>query len=189
MIKGNDLNFMFTVGGINYPFCHATDWSIQSDATLIETTTKGSPNGRTYEYDGRHGYILSVSGLSTLLDGSNFYTVVNNLKNFDKVQWIATDDADITYSGTILITATTLNAPLDQLSTFSAELQGDGDYSVVNEAPEPPPETFYVVIRDQLGNTIATVAAPGIYNVLRFDTIDEGDSTPQTRNLIIMEGE
>lgn len=170
MIKGNDIIFYFEVGGDPIAFCHATSWNIRTDNDLLETTTKSGLKGKTFEYARKYGYVLNISGLATLIDEQNFYTLQQQLGEFEKLDWLATDNLGFEYRGTVLISSTGLDAPLDQIATFSGDLQGDGDYTQAGYTP-PTPVGNAVIIKDQFDNVIASVPAPGTYNVLRFSEI------------------
>lgn len=170
MIKGNDINFYVNVSGTYIPYCHATDFTIQTSADLLETTTKSGIKGKTYEYSKKYGYTISLRGVATLLDDQNFYTIQQQIGNFEKLEWLATDNKSFEYRGTVLIANTGLDAPLDQLSTFNVDLQGDGEFTQAGYTP-PVPVGNNVIIYDQFQNVIANIPAPGSYNVLRFSEI------------------
>lgn len=171
MIKGKDFNFYTIINGVPCPFFHSTNCTLKTQADLLESTTKDGINGKTFEYANKYTYTLSVLGQSTLLDSTNFITLQGALQTSTKLLWTFTDNLNVIYSGTILIQDTQIDSPHDAISTFQGNFQGDGAYSVVS-APQPTPIGYVVQIKDQFGNIIANVPAPGIYNVLRFDTID-----------------
>jgi hypothetical protein len=101
-----------------------------------------------------------------------------------KLPFVFTDYANTLQSGTILATSLDFDSPFDNISSFSNEMLGDGELTAVTYGVPPVP-TQSVIIQDQFGDTLAIVPAPGVYNVLRFDTIDcRGWSNP---DLVITE--
>lgn len=316
IINGRNLNLYYTYNGITYPACFATDCKLTLTADTQETTTKNSLKGKTFNYQGKYSYTLSLRGITSLIDipalaqinssnsevaipftDSNAQVKVNGLElytlngnqarsdtrqtgeaitfigfsendstgpnpvltmrvyknnnlvyaqsvadvagaqmvydvisdsgatyNFEvfssadgtfvtpvnipdthsatskgvnvgtfqdyillsnKMAFIFTDSENIEWSGVVLLTQIDNDSPVDNVSTFSNTMLGDGELTKVTHSVVPPPVGSSVTIKDQLGNVIAVVPAPGEYTVLRFDTIDLGDSTMQSPDIII----
>lgn len=316
IINGRNLNLYYKYNGITYPACFATDCKLTLTADTQETTTKNSLKGKTFNYQGKYGYTLSLRGITSLIDiptlslvnatntevaspftdsnaqlkigGVEQYTLngiqtrsdtytsgqsalfigfsennsigirptltmrvfkngvlkyaqtipnvigaqllysvtfesgstydwsvvadpdgtdvvpVNipdtvddsgfgvNVGTFqdyillsNKMDFIFTDSENIEWSGTVLLTQVDNDSPVDNVSTFSNAMLGDGELTKVTGHIIPIPPGVAVTIRDQLGNAIAIIPAPGEYTVTRFDSIDLGDSTMQAPDIII----
>lgn len=316
IINGRNLNLYYKYNGITYPACFATDCKLTLTADTQETTTKNSLKGKTFNYQGKYGYTLSLRGITSLIDipilaafnstntevvvpftdsnaqlkidGVEFFTLNTNqtrndtiqagklisfigfsendsvgtnptltmlvykdevlhyaqtIANIDgagmiynitsqsgstyrwsvtadddgtfvtpvnipdtvtgtskgvnvgtfqdyillsnKMDFIFTDNENIEWSGTVLLTQVDNDSPVDNVSTFSNAMLGDGELIKVISGVIPPPAGLSVIIRDQLGDVIATIPAPGEYTVTRFDSIDLGDSTMQSPLIII----
>jgi len=185
LIKGTDLNLFFTLNGYSYPAAHATDCIIDLSAETQETTTQNGLKGKTFDYKGKYTYTLQLSGISNLIDLVNFSTFQDAILQSNKLLFIFTDSNNIQWAGTVLITNVNLDSPLSGISSFKNQMLGDGELTKVAHVLPPPPAGSSVVIKDQSGNTIATIQAPGQYNVLIFDTIQQGGANPVTPLLTI----
>lgn len=185
-IKGYDLNLYFYVNGQPFPVAHATDCQLKLYADIQETTTKSGSRGKTYEYTGKYGYTLTLSGITNFVDIANFSLFQDCIIQGQKLQFAFTENVTILYSGTVLIPEINITSQFDAISLFQQTLQGDGDIAKVTQNLPPSPPSATVEIIDQFGNTVATVQAPGTYGVLVFDTIEQGHAVDQTEQLIIM---
>lgn len=173
IIKGRDLIFYIEIAGQNIPLCHARTCTINTTATTLPSTTLNSGRGETNEYAGKYAYTIKGEGLNDAFDVANNFTLQSLQTSFTKVNWTFTDNSDVQWYGTALITSTTFDGAFDAVSSFQNELLGDGEYTFQTGHIVPvPPVGSSVLIQDQFGNAIATVAAPGTYTVTKFDTID-----------------
>jgi hypothetical protein len=186
IIRGKDLNLFYTLNGYNYPACHSTDCKLTLNSSPQETTTKNSKNGRTYEYQGKYGFTLSLKGITNLIDIASVSVFQDAIIQSNKLQFIFTDSLNIQWSGTVLINQIDLDSPVENLSTFSNDMVGDGDIVKIASGVIPPISNPIVSIIDQTGYHIADVSAPGTYSVLRFDTIDEGSALTVEANYQIV---
>jgi hypothetical protein len=176
---GNDLNLFLKISGTAYPVCHAKDTQISMASTLLETTTKGSGNARTYAYQGKYGSTMQLSGLTNTIDIANFYVIQSAIKDSTVLEFILTDGATIEYTGFVLVSDINIDTPDNAISSFSGNLQITGDLGISVTGVTPPVTVSSVLIKDQFGDTIANIPAPGTYNVVRFDTLDlRGWSNP-----------
>lgn len=313
IINGRNLNLYYKLNGVTYPACFATDCKLTLTADTQETTTKNSLKGKTFDYQGKYSYTLSLRGITSFIqlagvstfeysmtentvDGNlyiykNGYAVVErigtgsgsvtmnsgqtyhitalsgftggalnpkltlivtkndnviyaqtvpcppgtqlnyegivdinaiyvvtviarnggpdeipvnipdtgapnatsvNVGTFqdfilqsNKMDFIFTDAENIEWSGTVLLTQVDNDSPVDNVSTFTNAMLGDGELTKVTGSIVPPPVGSAVTISDQLGNILAIVPAPGVYTVTKFDSIDLGDSTMPTPDIII----
>lgn len=173
IIKGRDLIFYIQIAGQNIPLCHAKTCTINTTASTLPTTTYLSGKGETNDYAGKYAYTIKGDGLNDPFDLANNFTLQSLQITFTKINWTFTDNKNIQWYGIALITSTTFDGHFDAVSTFQHELLGDGEYTFINGVIPPiPPVGSSVIIQDQFGNPIATVTAPGIYTVTKFDTID-----------------
>lgn len=315
IINGRNLNLYYKYNGVTYPACFATDCKLTLTADTQETTTKNNLKGKTFNYQGKYSYTLSLRGITSLIDipgisqfnytehetlvtsnmmfyvngifvdqashnnetktstitsgntykgvafcenifsyldpnltltvtkngvtifaqtilafdgatleyegiaqpgavyqmttitksGGSYVTPVNipdtdtafahgvNVGTFqdyillsNKMDFIFSDSENIEWSGTVLLTQVDNDSPVDNVSTFTNAMLGDGELTKVTGSIIPPPVGSAVTIIDQLNNILASVQAPGTYSVLRFDSIDLRSigTTPQ---LIIMQ--
>lgn len=188
IIKGIDFNLYVPINGYNYAVCQATDCQLtMTGGEALETTTKFSPKGRTYNYGGKYGYTIQLNGITSFVDIGNIAQFQDYLLNSNKFFFTFTDGNSISYTGTVLINQINIDSPSSGISQFSQQMLGDGELVPVVTGVTPPPAGSSVTIIDQFGETIAVVPAPGNYQVLRFDTIDKaGWADP---DLIIMKGQ
>ena len=171
IVKGNDLVLYFPFDGENVPACHTKDCKLTIYADLIETTTRDGGNNKRYEYQGKGGFSLTLSGLTNYLDTPNFSYFQDVVLNRAKINFLFTDNDGITYTGTVLIPSIDIDSPDNAISSFNTTLQGDGPL-VKDSTPIPIPINVVDII-DQFGDLIADITAPGTYTVLRYDTIDQ----------------
>lgn len=186
ILQGKDLVFYVTVNGISCLFAHAEDWKITTNATFQETTTKNTLKGMTYDYTGKYSWKLNASGITNFIDSVNIVTFQNAIQQSNKLPFIATDSNNVEWSGTVLIGQTDTDSPFNNISKSTIDMQGDGELTIIEYSTPPLPGVSYVLIKDQLDTLLATVAAPGTYNVLRFNNIDCGHAV-QNNPLIIMQ--
>jgi hypothetical protein len=107
-----------------------------------------------------------------------------------KLSFVFTDQAQIEWTGTVLLTESDTDSPFKSVSSSSLSFQGDGELTKVTaDIPPLPLPGGNVTIVDQFGAVIATVVAPGSYSVLRFDTIDCGHAVKPPSDLIIIAGQ
>lgn len=185
-VKGKDLVFYIEIAGQNKPICHGRTVVLNISAGTLPSTTYGSGSGETNEYSGKYAYTIQGGGLTYIGDEADIFTLQTALMQFNKVNWTFTDDLNIQWYGTVLVTNVGFDSGFDALLTFSNELLGDGEYTFIkSDTPPTPPITDYVTILDQLGTLIAQVPAPGTYSVLRFNAIDCGGAN-QPEPLIII---
>ena len=178
IIKGSDLKLYFSIAGTQQIVCHATDCKLKITPDILETTTKSSNKGKTRIFQGKYSYTLTLNGITNLLDAASFvYFQLAILQSY-KLAFTFTDNSGISYSGNILVTDVDLDSPMSSVSSFSAALLGDGDIIITSSSVPPTPATGYVLIEDQFGNVLATLTAPGVYNVFTFDTIVDDLSQP-----------
>jgi len=171
--KGQDFNLYYTINGYSYPACHAQDCKITGVADTQETTTKNSRRGKTFDAQGKYSYTLELKGITNFVDYANIGQFNTALMTGSKLPFLFTDASGISWSGTVLITQVAMDSPVSALSTFTNSMLLDGDLVQVTTGVVPPIPGGSVLIKDQFGNTLATVVAPGTYNVLKFDTIDQ----------------
>lgn len=177
LIKGQDFNFYVKINGYNMPVARATNGTLTFTAEATESTTKNGLKGKTYIYQGKYGYTLSVEGISNLIDVANFGYFQTALLESGKLDFIFTDNLNAQYTGTVLVTDAELDTPAKAMSTFKNTLLGDGEIvPIFYDVPVTPPGSSVQII-DQFGDVLASVLAPGSYSVLRFDTIDEGSAS------------
>lgn len=314
IINGRNLNLYYKLNGFTYPACFATDCKLTLNADTQETTTKNSLKGKTFDYQGKYSYTLSLRGITSFItlagvstfnytlteaivdgnlyiykngfpvverigtgggtitlnsndnyvikascgfisgaldpkltlivkkndviifaqtvasppgttilyegiadinsiydvsviarnggatvspvntpdDGDTTATSVNvgTFQDFilqsNKMDFIFTDSENIEWSGTVLVTQIDNDSPVDNVSTFTNAMLGDGELTKVTGSIVPPPVGSSVTISDQLGNIVAIVPAPGTYTVLKFDAIDLR-SIGTTPEIIIMQ--
>jgi predicted secreted protein len=185
-VKGKDLIFYMIKGGVNVPLCHAKTCTIATTAAILPTTTLGSGKAETNDYSGKYAYTIKGDGLTFIGDELSNFDLQNAQINFNKINWTFTDDVNIQWMGVALVTTTSFDSAFDALSTFNNELLGDGEYTFIQAAEPPlPPVGSVVNILDQFGNLIASVPAPGVYNVTRFNAIDCGNAFQNTPLIII----
>ena len=187
VIKGNDVVFYLQIEGVNRAVCQAKDTKLSTSADLIETTTKDGKRSKTFNYQGKNTSFLTVSGLTNLVDEANFSTFTAALLAAQKIPFLFTDNDSFQYTGVALIPQIDFDSPDNAISSFNTTLQIDGELVPVYSTDVPIPIGNSVQIIDQFGNVLATVVAPGVYQVLVYDTIDEaGWATP---DLITIEGQ
>ena len=174
VIKGDDFIIYINIGGENKAICRSKDTKLTITADLVETTTKDSKKFKTYNYQGKATGYLSVTGLTNYIDGANFYSFQQAILNSTKLPFLFTDGYGVEYTGYVLVPTIDIDSPDNAISSFNTTLQIDGNITIVYTGGEDPPPvpTNVVTIIDQFGNVIATVAAPGSFAVLQFDTID-----------------
>jgi len=180
IIQGKNLNLYYILNGYSYPACHATDCKISLTADTLETTTKNGLKGKTFDYQGKYTYSLSLNGITNLIDTANFSIFQDAIMQSNKLLFIFTDSESIQWSGTVLITATQLDSPVSAISTFSNDMLGDGELVKVTTGVTPPAAGSSVDIIDQFGTVLTSIPAPGSYAVLRFDAIDLRSFNPST---------
>lgn len=186
VLQGRNFNIYFTLNGYSYPAAHATDGKITFSSDVQETTTKNSLRAKTYNYLGKYTWTLELEGITNFIDVANVAVFQQAIMQSNKLSIIFTDLKNIEWAGTVLITDTDLDSPVKSVSTFSNKMQGDGELVLTDSYVSPPAPGSSVSIIDQLGEVLAIVPAPGVYNVLRFDTIDCGHAV-QSLPLIIMQ--
>lgn len=185
LIPGKNLDIYFPLRGHLSVAAHATNVVLDLTADVEETTTKDSRKGKSNNYQGKYSYTLQMDGITNFVDPANVGDFQDCILNGVKLPFVFTDNNEIEWSGTILVTNVNVTSQFDALSLFKGTLLGDGDLVKVNTNPLPP-LGLSVEIIDQFGDLIANVEAPGIYSVLRFDTIDCGGAD-STGTLIIMQ--
>lgn len=187
VIKGNDVVFYLQIEGVNRAVCQAKDTKLTTTADLIETTTKDGKRAKTFNYQGKNTSYLTVSGLTNLLDEANFSTFTTLLLAAQKIPFLFTDNNSFQYTGVALIPTVDFDSPDNAISSFNTTLQVDGELVPVYTPDVPVPIGNAVQIIDQFGNVLATIVAPGTYQVLQYDIIDaRGWADP---DLIIIAGE
>lgn len=179
LIHGKNLDISFPINGILSVAAHATNVVLDLTADTQETTTKNGLKGKTNDYQGKYQYTLSLDGITNFIDRANISNFQDCILNGVKLPFVFTDNNEIEWTGTILVTNVNVSSQFDALSLFKSTLLGDGDLVKVQTNPLPP-IGLSVEIIDQFGDLIANVAAPGIYSVLRFDTIDLHSFDPTT---------
>lgn len=118
---GTDVAPVYTVVG----FQRGATFSEEVDT--LESTHKQSGNYKTFEYsfgtwtiEGEGLQVPSEAGYTALKDAISQHKKL-------KAQWVEADGN--TYEGTVLVTSLELDAPYDDLMTYSFSLQGDGAYT------------------------------------------------------------
>ncbi len=170
---GNELIFYLYIDGQARSICHSKDCKLSSTADILETTTKDNGKGKRYEYGGKTTTTLTVNGLTNDIDGANFSNIQDMILLTMKLPFLFTDNNNIQWSGSILLTSFDLDSPDNAVSSFNGTFIVDGDLTKVFDPDTPiPPAGDTVTIIDQFGVVIAVIPAPGTYSVFRFDTID-----------------
>lgn len=185
LIAGKNLDIYFPIRGTLAVAAHATNVVLDLTADVEETTTKDSRKGKSNNYQGKYSYTLQLDGIVATDDPANVFDLQDCILNGTKLPFVFTDNNEIEWTGNILMTNVNITSQFDALSLFKGTLLGDGDLVKVNTNPLPP-LGLSVEIIDQFGDLIANVEAPGIYSVLRFDTIDCGGAD-SIGTLIIMQ--
>lgn len=186
VIKGENLIFYIEIDNQNVPLCHAKTCTLNTVAGVLPTTTFLSGAGETNDYSRKYSYTIKGDGITAAGDIASNFTLQTAQTTFTKINWTFTDNQNVQWFGTCLITSTTFDGAFDAVSTFQHELLGDGEYTFAEANVSPlPPIGSSVIIRDQFGSVIATVPAPGSYTVTRFDTIDLHSFDPATDTPII----
>jgi hypothetical protein len=189
-IKGYDLNLFFYLNGIPCVIGRATACSIKLTADIQETTTKNSIKGKTYDYTSKYTYTLSLTEYTNFVDIANLSVFQDMILTSGKLSFVFTDQTQIEWTGTVLLTESDTDSPFKSVSSSSLSFQGDGELTkVTTDIPPLPLPGGNVTIVDQFGAVIATVVAPGSYSVLRFDTIDCGHAVKPPSDLIIIAGQ
>lgn len=189
-VRGKDLALFYMLNGQYYAIAHSTDCKLSVTTETQETTTKNTLRGKTFDFTGKYSFTLSLTGITNFLDVPNIVVVQQLIMTGTKIQFVFTDQYAVQYSGVVLITTSQIDSPYAALSTFSNDLQGDGELGITTtDVPPIPLPSENVTIIDQFGNVVAVVVAPGSYSVIRFDTIDEGHAVKPASNLIIIEGQ
>ena len=186
IIQGRNLNLYIKINGFNQPVGHAKDCKLVITADTHETTTKNTLRGKTYDYANKYGYTLQLEAITNFIDYANLGTFQNAILQSNKLSYIFSDLNDVEWSGTVLVTQADLDSIVNSFSTYTANFLGDGEIVPVYTCVNPPPIGASVNIIDQLSEILATVPAPGTYQVLKFDTIDCGDAYQSNVQLIIM---
>lgn len=183
VIKGSNFNFYGLVDSEYGKLCTATNFVVTKTADIIETTTKTTGRWKTFDYQGKLGWTGEVSLLVTFTEGFTLNSFEDFLYNLGKLQIQATDDDTVQYTGSAVITSITWDSPNGGICTGTVSLQGDGEFA---KATAPlPPTTVDVDIIDQFGATIASVPAPGTYQVVRFNRIIQGGALRNEPDIII----
>lgn len=189
LIKGKDLNLYVSTSGSPIPVCHSTDCTLNITADVDETTTRTTGRGKTFDYSGTYSYTLELNGITSFVDDNNLGDFQTAILNGEKMLFYFTDNNDVEYSGTVLIPEVDMDSPVDGMSVFTAQLLGDGELGKTEYGTGSGAIGVYVTIIDQLGNLVAQVQAPGVFNVLRFDRIVQGGAIRNTPDLIIMQSQ
>ena len=189
-IKGYNLNLFFVLNGIPCVVGRATACSIKLTAEIQETTTKNSIKGKTFDYTSKYTYTLSLTEYTNFVDIANLSVFQDMILTSGKLDFVFTDQYQIEWTGTVLLTESDTDSPFKSVSSSSLSFQGDGELTkVTTDIPPLPLPGGNVTIIDQFSNIIATVVAPGSYAVLRFDTIDCGHAIKTPDDLIIISGQ
>lgn len=187
-IRGKDLNLYFVLNGQAYVVGHATDCTIKLTAEIQETTTKNSIKGKTFDYTAKYTYMLDCKEFTSFADVANLSVFQDLILQSGKLNFIFTDQYSIQWTGTVLLTESDTDSPFAAISSTTLNFQGDGELvKVTTDVPPIPLPTENVTILDQFGSLIAIIVAPGSYNVLRFDTIEQGHADAPQPDLIIMQ--
>lgn len=184
-IKGKDLFFSININGVYYPICHSKTCTINTTASILPTTTFGSGNAETNDYSNKYAYTIKGDGVTYIGDVASNFVLQTLQTTFQKVLWTFTDNENVQWHGTALISSTTFDSSFDAISTFQNELIGDGEYNFIISNTPIPPINPSVNILDQFGTLIANVPAPGSYIVTRFNAIDCGAANQPPPQIII----
>jgi len=173
IITGNELIFYIQLSVGYRSICHSKDTKLSTSADLLETTTKDNGKGKRYEYGGKTSTTLTVNALTNTIDDANFSEVQDIILQTRKLPFLFTDNNNIQWSGTVLLTTFDLDSPDNAVSSFNGTFVVDGDLVKAFDPDMPlPPAGSTVQILDQFGNILAIVDAPGTYSVVQFDTLD-----------------
>lgn len=186
IIKGSNLNLYYLLNGVNQPAAHATNCKISLTADTQETTTRNSLKGKTFDYLGKYSYTLTLDGITNYIDVANIGVFQDAIMKSNKLNFIFTDDFNVEWSGTILMTQNDVDSQLKDISTFTNAMLGDGELTRIdiNTGPLPPLGNTVEII-DQFGDILANVVAPGTYSVLRFDNINCGNASTVSPLIVI----
>ncbi len=124
MIKGSDLVLYLNNGTSLVPVCYAQNCQLNISADVLETTTFGSNNFKSYEYS-TVGATLQHSGFTSFKNQTNTLQLIEAILNRQKIEFNFSEKG-IIFSGTVLITSTDLDSQYDAASTFKANLLVDG---------------------------------------------------------------
>jgi len=130
--KGVDIVIMVDTGS------GTPTWSIvggQQNATLsetadtMETTNKQSSNYREFDYS-LNSWTISADGV-LILDDVAYAALVDAMRGQEKVKVRVKESATKALEGFAIVTSRDLDAPYDDVATYSVELQGTGALSEV----------------------------------------------------------
>lgn len=173
LIKGIDCTFyVYDNGGWRLLAC-GREWSLNTTASAIETSTTGSGADATFEYEKR-GWTANVSGVCNLSTPGQLawadirakqFAFAKILVNFERID---TDGNAYVDSGTALITNVSDIENINDVATFSVDLQGDGS---LTQTYTPTPLLLSAVkIYPEINNTFAfsggetSITVPSLIN-------------------------
>lgn len=173
IIPGNELIYYLPINGEYKAICHSKDTKISTSADVLETTTKDNGKGKRYEYGGKYETTLTVNGLTNTIDEADFSIIQDMILQSMKLPFLFTDNNNIQWTGSVLLTSFDLDSPDNAVSSFNGTFIVDGALTkTFTPDSSLPPSSNSVTITDQFGETVAVIPAPGNYAVLRFDTMD-----------------
>jgi predicted secreted protein len=189
IIRGKDLDLYFLIDGVPCLAAHAQDCTLKLSADITEVTTKDGRKGKSFDYQGKYSYVMELKGLSQFYDQANLYTFQEAVLLSTKLLFAFTNAQQVLYSGTLLMPEVDMDSPVEGVSVFSTSMQGDGELLITLSSGGDIPLPNTVDIIDQFGNIIAVVPAPGAYNVLVFNRIEQGHADAPAPDLIIMQAQ
>ena len=138
VVLGQDVVLQFTDDG--FPFACARSISLTIDNDMIETSTTGSGNFRTYtpgplSYNGTIEGLTFINNSATIdLTISTLYSYITTGQLF-KMVWYEEDDNHQYYMrkyGFVYLESLTETASFDNVVTFSANFRGSGTINIEN---------------------------------------------------------
>lgn len=142
-VKGNDIVFyVVDENNVPQPLVCNRDFMLSMTSDVIETTSRGSGNYKTYEPT-KIGYSINLTNISEFIEGINSQMLNKALQSRTKINWIAEVNSAQYFSGRVIVTSTEFTAPNNDISVFQGTLLGDGEIVVSGTVPIPPEASGY----------------------------------------------
>jgi len=124
VIKGKDFNLAVVVNGQRKNVCYAKDCTLNISRDTKEVTGRGLGGFRDY-LAGKAGYTIDVSGNLNAVPGNAMILHTALISGLPIIWWFS-DEVNMEWSGTLLVTSGSYDSPMDALSSFNNSMIGKG---------------------------------------------------------------